>query len=195
MTAPWSSTTASKTSMNKAGGSGQYGNAVNVFRADNVIVRGNRIRNAAFSAVRGNAASNMQIVGNTCTGLGEVALYAEFGFEGAVIANNIVDGAAHRRVGHEFQQRRPARRRAGQSDPQSRRPASAWHRSKRQCRHRHRRRGRYGGDRQCHRERALCRHRCRLGRLSARCRHHLECHPSRRVRHHRIQLRPAPAQP
>ena len=80
--------------MNKAGGSGEYGNAVNVFRADNVIVRGNRIRNAAFSAVRGNKASNLQILGNTCTGLGEVALYAEFGFEGAVIANNIVDGAA-----------------------------------------------------------------------------------------------------
>ncbi len=80
--------------MNNAGGSGQYGNAINVFCADNVIVRGNRIRNAAFSAVRGNAASNLQIVGNTCTGLGEVALYAEFGFEGALIANNIVDGAA-----------------------------------------------------------------------------------------------------
>ena len=79
---------------NKAGGSGQYGNAINVFRADNVIVRGNRIRNAAFSAVRGTSASNLQIVGNTCSGLGEVALYAEFGFEGAVIANNIVDGAA-----------------------------------------------------------------------------------------------------
>jgi uncharacterized secreted repeat protein (TIGR03808 family) len=79
---------------NKAGGSGQYGNAVNVFRADNVIVRGNRIRNAAFSAVRGNTASNLQIVGNTCTAIGEVALYAEFGFEGALIANNIVDGAA-----------------------------------------------------------------------------------------------------
>src|SRR4029077_4861517 len=79
---------------NKAGGSGQYGNAINVFRADDVIVRGNRIRNAAFSAVRGNAASNLQIVDNTCTGLGEVALYAEFAFQGAVIANNIVDGAA-----------------------------------------------------------------------------------------------------
>lgn len=79
---------------NKSGGSGQYGNAINVFRADNVIVRGNRISKAAFSAVRGNAASNLQIVNNTCTGLGEVALYAEFGFQGAVIANNIVDGAA-----------------------------------------------------------------------------------------------------
>jgi len=79
---------------NKSGGSGEHGNAINIFRAGNVIVRGNRIKNAAFSAVRGNAASNLQIVGNTCTGLGEVALYAEFSFEGALIADNIVDGAA-----------------------------------------------------------------------------------------------------
>jgi uncharacterized secreted repeat protein (TIGR03808 family) len=79
---------------NKSGGSGQYGNGINVFRANNVMVRGNRIRNAAFSAVRGNAASNLQILGNTCSQIGEVALYAEFGFEGAMIANNIVDGAA-----------------------------------------------------------------------------------------------------
>jgi uncharacterized secreted repeat protein (TIGR03808 family) len=77
-----------------SGGSGQNGNAVNVFRAHNVIVRGNRIKNAAFSAVRGNAASNIQITNNTCTGLGEVAIYAEFGFEGAVIANNTIDSAA-----------------------------------------------------------------------------------------------------
>src|SRR6202451_161894 len=79
---------------NTSGGSGQYANAINVFRANNVMVRGNRIRNAAFSAVRGNAASNLQILGNTCSAIGEVALYAEFGFEGAMIANNIVDGAA-----------------------------------------------------------------------------------------------------
>jgi len=79
---------------NTLGGSGQWGNAINIFRADNVIVRGNRIRNAAFSAIRGNAASNLQILGNTCTGLGEVALFVEFGFEGALVVNNIVDGAA-----------------------------------------------------------------------------------------------------
>ena len=41
---------------NVSGGSGQYGNAINVFRAGNVIVRGNRISRAAYSAVRGNAA-------------------------------------------------------------------------------------------------------------------------------------------
>jgi len=79
---------------NRSGGSGEYGNAINVFRAANVIVRGNRISRAAFSAVRGNAASNIQIVGNTATDMGEVAIYSEFGFEGAVIANNAIDGAA-----------------------------------------------------------------------------------------------------
>jgi len=79
---------------NRAGGSGQYGNAVNVFRAGNVIVRGNRIRNCAFSAVRGNAASNITIEGNSASDMREVALYSEFGFEGALIANNTVDGAA-----------------------------------------------------------------------------------------------------
>jgi uncharacterized secreted repeat protein (TIGR03808 family) len=76
------------------GGSGQYGNAINAFRAGNVIVRGNRIRNCDYSAVRGNSASNIQITGNSVSGVREVALYSEFSFEGAVIANNTVDGAA-----------------------------------------------------------------------------------------------------
>ncbi len=79
---------------NRAGGSGQYGNAINVFRAGNVMVRGNRIKDCAFTAVRGNAASNIQIEGNSIVTAREVAIYAEFGFEGAVIANNTVDGAA-----------------------------------------------------------------------------------------------------
>src|SRR5262249_31517008 len=79
---------------NRAGGSGQYGNAVKVFRAANGTLRGNRIRHCAFSAVRGNAASNLQIEGNGIVDVREVALYAEFGFEGALIAGNIVDGAA-----------------------------------------------------------------------------------------------------
>jgi uncharacterized secreted repeat protein (TIGR03808 family) len=76
------------------GGSGQYGNAINAFRAGNVIVRNNRIRNCDFSAVRGNSASNIQITGNSISDVREVALYSEFAFQGAVIANNTVDGAA-----------------------------------------------------------------------------------------------------
>ena len=76
------------------GGSGQYGNAINAFRAGNVIVRGNRIKNCDYSAVRGNSASNIHITGNSVSNVREVALYSEFSFEGAVIANNTVDGAA-----------------------------------------------------------------------------------------------------
>ncbi|MGN1286036.1 MAG: TIGR03808 family TAT-translocated repetitive protein [Bradyrhizobium sp.] len=76
------------------GGSGQYGNAINAFRAGNVIVRGNRISNCDFSAVRGNSASNIHITDNSVSNVREVALYSEFSFEAAVIANNTVDGAA-----------------------------------------------------------------------------------------------------
>jgi uncharacterized secreted repeat protein (TIGR03808 family) len=76
------------------GGSGQYGNAINAFRAGNVIVSGNRISNCDYSAVRGNSASNIHITDNSVSNVREVALYSEFSFEGAVIANNTVDGAA-----------------------------------------------------------------------------------------------------
>jgi uncharacterized secreted repeat protein (TIGR03808 family) len=77
------------------GGTGQNGNGVNVFRAGGVTVRGNHIHDCIFSAVRGNAASGLRILENNCGNLGEVALYAEFGFEGAIIANNTVDSAGH----------------------------------------------------------------------------------------------------
>jgi uncharacterized secreted repeat protein (TIGR03808 family) len=77
----------------RTGGSGQNGNAINVFRAGNVVVRGNHIRNAAFSAIRGTAASEIQILGNNCLALDEVAIYCEFEFQGAVIADNVIDGA------------------------------------------------------------------------------------------------------
>jgi uncharacterized secreted repeat protein (TIGR03808 family) len=76
------------------GGTGQNGNGVNAFRAGSVLVTGNRITDCAYSAVRGNSASDLQILGNSCARLGEVALYAEFAFQGALIANNLVDTAA-----------------------------------------------------------------------------------------------------
>lgn len=79
---------------NAAGGTGEYGNGINVFRAGSVLVTGNRITDCTYSAVRGNAASNIQIISNSCGRLGEVAIYAEFGFEGALIANNFIDTAA-----------------------------------------------------------------------------------------------------
>ncbi len=76
------------------GGSGQFGNAINAYRAGNVIVSGNRIKNCDYSAVRGNSASNIHITGNSVSDVREVALYSEFAFEAAIIANNTVDGAA-----------------------------------------------------------------------------------------------------
>ena len=79
---------------NRSGGSGQYGNGINVFRASGVAISNSRFTDCAYSAIRGNAADNIQMLGNHASRIGEVALYAEFGFQGAMIANNIVDDAA-----------------------------------------------------------------------------------------------------
>ena len=79
---------------NAGGGTGEYGNGINVFRAGSVIVQGNRIADCAYTAIRGNAASNIQIIANSFERLGEVAIYSEFEFQGAVIANNVIDTAA-----------------------------------------------------------------------------------------------------
>lgn len=76
------------------GGTGPYGNGINVYQAHGVTVAENRIADCAFSAVRANSSDNVAILGNNCARLGEMAIYAEFSFEAAVIANNIIDGAA-----------------------------------------------------------------------------------------------------
>ena len=57
----------------RAGGTGQNGNGINVFRADKVVVSGNIVSDCAFSAIRANSASNLQIAGNTCSRSGETA--------------------------------------------------------------------------------------------------------------------------
>ncbi|MGO4832121.1 TIGR03808 family TAT-translocated repetitive protein [Rhizobiaceae sp. 2RAB30] len=77
------------------GGTGQFGNGINTYRADNVVVANNSVSDCAFSAIRANSSSNLQIVGNQAIRSGETAIYAEFSFEGAVINANIVDGAAN----------------------------------------------------------------------------------------------------
>ncbi|MEJ8473867.1 TIGR03808 family TAT-translocated repetitive protein [Roseibium algae] len=76
----------------KYGGTGQWGNGINVFRADGVVISNNRIADCAFSAIRSNTGSNVQIIGNSCLRSGEVAIYSEFAFQGALIANNLIDG-------------------------------------------------------------------------------------------------------
>lgn len=76
----------------RAGGTGQNGNGINIFRAGNVMVTDNHVSDCAFSAIRANSASNIQITSNQAIRSGETAIYAEFSFEGAVIASNLVDG-------------------------------------------------------------------------------------------------------
>jgi uncharacterized secreted repeat protein (TIGR03808 family) len=77
------------------GGSGQYGNGINVYKAGDVIVAHNLIEDCAFTAIRGNSASGLEILNNQCRNLGEVAIYAEFAFEACVITGNLVDGAGN----------------------------------------------------------------------------------------------------
>ncbi|HMQ57858.1 MAG TPA: TIGR03808 family TAT-translocated repetitive protein, partial [Rhizobiaceae bacterium] len=77
------------------GGTGQWGNGINVFRANAVSISGNRVSDCAFSAIRANACSDLRVSGNSARNSGETAIYAEFGFEGAAIAGNTVDGAAN----------------------------------------------------------------------------------------------------
>lgn len=79
----------------RSGGTGEYGNGINIFRADNVMVTTNHVSDCAFSAIRSNAGSNVQIAGNTCLNAGETAIYSEFGFEGAIVSGNLIDGAAN----------------------------------------------------------------------------------------------------
>jgi hypothetical protein len=73
------------------GGSGQNGNGINIYRAAQVLVSNNRIADCFFSAIRNNSGSNCQIMGNNISRTGEVAIYVEFAFEGAVVSNNMID--------------------------------------------------------------------------------------------------------
>ncbi|RWD89912.1 TIGR03808 family TAT-translocated repetitive protein [Mesorhizobium sp.] len=79
----------------RSGGTGQNGNGINAFRAGNVIISGNVVSDCAFSAIRANSSSNLQITGNTCSRSGETGIYSEFSFEGAILSSNLVDGAAN----------------------------------------------------------------------------------------------------
>ncbi len=76
-----------------ATGGTRNGNGISVVRAGSVVISGNRIADCAFSAIRANAASNCQMIGNSCARLGDVALHAEFSVEGTLIANNLIDKA------------------------------------------------------------------------------------------------------
>lgn len=77
----------------KSGGNGQNGNGIGVYKANNVVVTGNRISNCEFSAVRDNQGDNIQITDNNCSHLNEVAIFVEFAFQGAVVSGNMIEKA------------------------------------------------------------------------------------------------------
>ncbi len=78
-----------------SGGTGQVGNGINLHRAHGVAILDNRVTDCAFSGIRVNGGSNVRIVANEVSRSGETALYVEFEFQGAVVANNVIDGAVN----------------------------------------------------------------------------------------------------
>lgn len=79
---------------NDAGGDGPNGNGISLFRAGGVVIEGNTLRDCALTFIRNNSGSAVQILGNQGRRCGETALYSEFAFEGAIIANNLVEDCA-----------------------------------------------------------------------------------------------------
>jgi len=77
-----------------AGGDGPNGNGISLYRAGGVIIEGNQLRDCAMTFIRNNSGSGVQILGNQGRRCGETALYSEFAFEGAIIANNLVEDCA-----------------------------------------------------------------------------------------------------
>lgn len=79
---------------NDAGGDGQNGNGISLFRAGGVVIEGNTLRDCALTFIRNNSGSGVQILGNQAKRCGETGLYSEFAFEGAIIANNLIEDCA-----------------------------------------------------------------------------------------------------
>lgn len=77
------------------GGTGQWGNGINLFKTHDNLVSGNVISNCAFSAFRANSTERITVSNNLCKALGETAIYAEFAFKDAIITGNQIDGAAN----------------------------------------------------------------------------------------------------
>ncbi len=76
------------------GGDGPNGNGINVYRAANVKVVDNTIRQCAYSAVRNNSGDSVIISRNDCEDIGEVAIFVEFEFREAVVSDNLIRDAS-----------------------------------------------------------------------------------------------------
>lgn len=79
-----------------AGGTGQNGNGVSVFRAVGVTIANNKIFNTKFSAVRCNGGGLFNISNNNIFGTREVAIFVEapgagIDLTGSIVSNNSMD--------------------------------------------------------------------------------------------------------
>lgn len=79
-----------------AGGTGQNGNGVSVFRAIGVTITNNKIFNTKFSAVRCNGGGQFIVSNNSVYNTREVAIFVEapganIDLHGAIIANNSLE--------------------------------------------------------------------------------------------------------
>ena len=77
-----------------AGGDGPNGNGISLYKAGGVIIEGNQLRDCALTFIRNNSGSSVQILGNQGRRCGECGIFSEFAFEGAIIANNLVEDCA-----------------------------------------------------------------------------------------------------
>jgi uncharacterized secreted repeat protein (TIGR03808 family) len=82
-----------------AGGDGPYGNAVNIFRADNALVESNHISDCKFSGVRVAESSGCRIIGNHFTRVTDTVIYIEFGASRTIISSNHILDCPHRAIG------------------------------------------------------------------------------------------------
>jgi uncharacterized secreted repeat protein (TIGR03808 family) len=79
-----------------AGGTGENGNGVAVFRAVGVTITDNKIFNCQFSAIRCNGGGGFNISDNNIFNTREVAIFIEapspgIDLTGAIVANNVLD--------------------------------------------------------------------------------------------------------
>jgi uncharacterized secreted repeat protein (TIGR03808 family) len=72
-------------------GNGQYGNAIDVYNANNVIVANNRIAGCDYSGVRVVSSKHCQVIGNNISRTADCAIFVEFAFESVVVSNNVVE--------------------------------------------------------------------------------------------------------
>lgn len=78
-----------------AGGTGQWGNGINIYLGRDVQISRNHISRCAFSAMRANSAHDFSMHDNQCFESGEMAIFAEFAWSNGTITRNLVDGAAN----------------------------------------------------------------------------------------------------